>query len=427
VAISKVLKWKDAEALIKSELDSRCQAANILDHIQPNPRDDILLLSYKYGENIVKKGKLCLPESVSASDTTIHSFLKDHVKRNVPVAFPLKSNIEIFDDVLGSTASDRTIRSRHIIQPGQLFGLYQYSEHSIGTTPLYEDYSLSSGEVSIYLGLPLNSKETLDQLRREIPSLNWKTSDGHYVLVKQYMESIESTWRCNVIVLPDHLIDSLPWQGKTFLLEASIAQYFQELEELRYAKSARTIGEGLGLSHYSEQIANIMSVSEGRIPAMVSWHSNKNSLPLDGLLSKLQECALKKRIHKTKIYTPYIMVPRLLKNGDAGYYSCQWNSGQWHSPSHAKTTATRKVVHMKRILDGLTSTNPSYIRRATFTPFWNVNENNDRIKHSDLISLERVSTPVKDVAIVPDIDSNKTIWKDRLSFFASGFIVSRAP
>ena len=218
---------------------------------------DLLCLSYEYGEHIVEDGMFKLPRSMN--DREIINFYTTHFKRSVPVGFSTNSNIEIFEKVelnasrghyyeecfdneKESAISSHT-RPLHILRQGQLFGLYQFADNLLKQKSLFEEYSLSAGEISLYLGIPHTSSDLLNMLKRFMPGFAWKNHHRPSLIVQHYIRNLaRPIWKCEVILIPDFVIENLSYRAKLFLDRAYMSQIFQELEELRCAKSIRNAG-----------------------------------------------------------------------------------------------------------------------------------------------------------------------------------------
>jgi hypothetical protein len=271
----------------------------------------------------------------------------------VPLAFLVDNPIEIFRTVELSTqrghyvpdkanisdlspCADHT-RPLRIFQRGQLVGLFQLVDSLVKRPVGCEDYSLSAGEISLYIGTPIQSKQCKDHLSKVFfKRVSWDDCHRHSLLVKQLLDPQE--WKCSIVLIPDNLcaLTSNSLALENLIFRVQIAQMSQVQDEMNEQSAIDQLNRRSSTELLYEQTSHLLGIVRGKIPALVPWQPNTSSLPLQRMIDALYEYNLLKPSEKkvtesnTKIYEsyyPYIMVPRLLQQGETGYFSCKWNIG----------------------------------------------------------------------------------------------------
>lgn len=361
------LSWNDLLKLAES-LPDFCEARTLLKLLAKEISDaclrkcKFLKLSYAYGDRVVSNGMFYLPNVLSAH-TDKSAILEGFSSRKIPLAFIVDHHVEIFTYDVSPLArchvdsqnkpSKESLeaaghtRPARMLQQGQLFGLFQLVDAWRGRNPEIEEYSLAAGEVSIYIGVPMKSTELRRALRSLKPDLRWQSYQAHSLLIQELLRS--DPWRCTIVLIPDYLCEKARQSPilKNLIYEAHISQMTQDKDDMNERPYLREINQTAALA-YHEQIAYLLGIARGQIPAMVPWQRAETGLPLQPIIDQLthhfSKRPTKKRVEAT--YCPYIVVPKLLAPGERGYFSCRWNMG----PLAPRVTAFKQVDDMFYLL-----------------------------------------------------------------------------
>lgn len=343
-----LLTWNEVRVLTAS-FSVTCGARVLLDRLSNTisaaclKKCRFLKLSYAYGDRIVDNGKFCLPSMLSGGANRV-PVLEGFGARNVPLAFLLDRNVEIFCDVLPQQERGHFIppkmpfmdlqksaghtRPLRVFQRGELFGLFQLVDAWRGRSPIIEDYSLSAGEMSIYVGVPMHSKEVRSALSSLNDNLHWQRYQRHSLLIKELLKN--ASWKCTIVLIPDSLCQEIykSPEAKNLIYETHIVQMSQDKDDMNERNYLRDLPVN-DAERYHEQIAYLLGIVRGQIPAMVPWQKAATELPLRPLIELLADHFRKRPTNKSveSRYFPYILVPKLLRSGEHGYFSCWWNLG----------------------------------------------------------------------------------------------------
>jgi hypothetical protein len=347
---ARLLSWDEVAAItqdlpedsVAGRLVQALRASAAAGQLSDELRDSkCLLLRYRYGERIVRNGAFQLPAGVDAS-----SLVAAFKKRSVPLALLLDAPIEVFydeepDEYRGHTVyrgyklprgekSHHHPRPSRVFQRGEMIGLFQLVEAMIDQPPQVAAYSLAAGEVSVYVGMPLTSREagkTLAQFKAKLSksarALEWRYWHPYERLFQELIP--EGSWACSIVVLPDSLCEAvrnIPTVQNHLLLT-----YAKQIHQTQVELGEQGLVRSLAKSHameYSEQISYLLGIARGNVPALVPWHRAKPKLPVDPIVSHLWDHSLRRLPNP---YYPFVMVPRHLQVGELGYVSCRWNTG----------------------------------------------------------------------------------------------------
>lgn len=447
------LTWKDLRALA-AKMPDACEARKLLDLLgEKMPAECLkkcrfLKLSYTYGDRIVNNGKFILPSRFKENESSI---LMGFDARKVPLAFLLDHNVEIFYDVRPQRERGHYIPPRvpyeelqnsaghtrplRILQQGQLFGLFQLVDAWRGRKPVIEGYSLSAGEVSIYIGLPIKSKELREALYPLNDDLRWQPFQRHSLLIRELL--LSDSWRCTIVLIPDSLCEEARKSpiAANLIYETHISQMSQDKDDMNESNYLRKLSL-TDAERYHEQIAYLLGIVRGQIPAMVPWRRAQTGLPLQETVDLLADHCRKRPTNKSldARYFPYIMVPKLLSPGEHGYFSCWWNVG----PIAPSTEPFKQVKALFSILSDQKCIPKLFLAPAQdlFEPYIHSKrrkknaKTQSQLKSIDSADFMQIAEPAKDLSNSSSSKSEEkpkviplTLWLG--GFLNSGFVVKR--
>jgi hypothetical protein len=346
---TKRIHWNEGRSLLQALQLSEEILASLDQIVNRTKTREIFVADYRYSDLIVDRGRFLgpcgAPNCTSCSDLIQGTCC-------IPLAFVAAQSLEVFIQY-----SDRTAPLR-IMQPGEVFGVFEVLDLILGETGVEPIWSLSAGARSVHIIAPVGNRGLPQWLRTRIGrQITWTKRDPHWQLVK---ESTDSTWNTKILVLPKEAIEKIRKTDRLFrfLLETGWMQsralrnsmiddaHLRGVIGTEISKEPAPLGE---LYHYAT-LRHLLNLIKGTAPSFVSASTlPQSSGPFDEFCRVLGDVLEE---NTDFVYEPVIMQPFHVETGKRAYYSLRCPSMPGPNPENVNTYAAVASA-FRNVLDRL--------------------------------------------------------------------------
>jgi len=333
------LTLNQIEHLLASDAPALCQAIREV-CVDQEPETPISYLAdYEYADLLVKDGKFVSPCGTYPSCAECRELIQRTSYSTIPLALIRNNAVEVFAGETRATKHGKTVPLR-ILEPGELFGVFETIDYLLGTTQLPAQYSLSAGARSVWVIAPLGDCR-LPRALGEVAGtdVDWDKSDSHWSLVKKSTVKA-SQWKVSAVVFTEAFVSLLKQKDgsdstfRQMILETG----WKQSSSLRHSAAknaqlrawfldgpAKTIPMPFGELYQFATICHLLSIAEGDFPAFQPVGISKQELgpfePFERFLDAAS-ATIRSRVTNSPRYYPVIMQPgHLSKHHPSGYYS----------------------------------------------------------------------------------------------------------
>jgi hypothetical protein len=297
------------------------------------------LVEYSYADLLVKEGKFISPCGAYTSCSECRELIQQSSYSHIPLAVIRNSPVEVFDGDTKPSKQGRTVPLR-ILDPGEMFGVWETLDYLIGAKYPAPHYSLSAGARSVWILAPLGDVR-LPRLLNEVAGsdVDWERNESHWSLIQSATKKA-SQWKLSIIVFAEAFIRLLKdkrdsestfrrivleagWKQSSALRHTAVKN--AQLRAWFLGGPAKSIPLPFGELYQFATICHLLSIAEGDYPAYQSIGISKQELgPFETFERLLDEAlaALKVKAPSAPRYYPVIMQPgHLTKQHSTGYYS----------------------------------------------------------------------------------------------------------
>ena len=295
-------------------------------------RKHVYKVRYPYGELLVQKG-MFRPPCGSNNCADCASLMEDVQYSHIPLALLVRKQVEVFIEYTPDENGFRFAPLR-LINPGELFGVFEVLDHLIGTPAIKPSWSVSSGSRSVWVVAPLGNSDLTDELSTTAGAdVTWDAQDDpQWKLIQQCALANKSDWYTEVLVFPKALLQSVDrsspffsellstgWKQSSTLRHSSLDDTdLRDAVNRAMRKSALPGGE----MHHYNAVRHFLSIMGGAMPAYQSCHVlDQPAGPFEVFCTLLKDALL--AMDRSRKYHPLVMQPRHLTAGEVGFYSCR--------------------------------------------------------------------------------------------------------
>lgn len=351
---TKRVRWEEVRTLLKP-LPLEDEILVSLDQVISRTKTrEVFCVEYGYSDLIVNKGRFLAPCGNSNCQSCA-DLVQSSAYSCIPLAIVISESVEVFIDYSG--VEERTAPLR-IMQPGEVFGVFEVLDFILGEGVVEPIWSLSAGARSIHIIAPLGNRSLPQWLRTRLGrQIIWTKKSPHWQLVK---ETTDSGWQTRMVVLPREVIQKIRKTDRLFefLLETGWTQsrslrnsmvddaHLRGIVGSEVAKEPAPLGE---LYHYAT-LRHLLSLSKGSAPCFVSASTiPAASGPFDQFCSVLGNALAD---NTDFAYEPVIMQPSHVGSGSKAYYSLRCPSMPGPRPENVNTYAA-VASSFRNVLDRL--------------------------------------------------------------------------
>lgn len=190
--------WKEIRSKVKKLSPELCKA---IDSVNPSSRYKLYLVTYPYGQHIIKDGKFHVPEDMRTSIPLEEAHIDSSTKNmlnipNLPIGMVLEKGAELY------VKYEERIMPYAIYKPGDMLGLADiFTESGViySNAPLW---NMTSGARSIFL-LPKISEEISHSRLKDAYSFNITKPNSfseHFDIFRSIAQNDnQSSWACQVL------------------------------------------------------------------------------------------------------------------------------------------------------------------------------------------------------------------------------------
>lgn len=319
----------------------------IIDQIDPSEDYVMYKATYPYGEEILKKGKLYLPNNapsmVSLEDSTLTNEIRENLGYNIgtnPVSLILKGSAEIF-----MFMDNHTIPFFYgIIPPGKVFSTWRVLMPLVCHSPAFL-WNISAGARSLFMLPKISEYAAHQKLKKELRiRVDAPISLlDHWQVFKEIVNSPHSNceWCFEIIYFSKKWFENLnenkwkefylyllknAWEGSDFWRnQFTWDLIFSQIQKNKNLKPNPYI---------ADTVKHLLTTAVGAVPAFAPALSD-----LAAPISFIQSAYLD--IYQLKNYYPTIMTPHffnLYAEGQAVYYSTHYPCTIEFSPRSRKAS-----------------------------------------------------------------------------------------
>jgi hypothetical protein len=273
--------------------------------------------------------------------------MEDVQYSHIPLALLIEKQVEVFIDYPSDENGFRFAPLR-VINPGELFGVFEVLDHLIGTPAIKPSWSVSSGSRSVWIVAPLGNMDQTDELSNLAGAdVNWDAEDDpQWKLIQQCALAQKDEWHTEVVVFPRALFESIDrssrffsellstgWKQSSTLRHSSLDNTdLREAVNRAMRKSALPGGE----MHHYNAVRHFLNIITSAMPAYQSCHViDQPAGPFTPFCDLLKKALLE--MDRSRKYHPLVMQPRHLAAGEAGFYSCRCPSLPGSRPERPDT------------------------------------------------------------------------------------------
>lgn len=312
-----LLTWQEVRASIKK---INPHLADIIDAIDPKDKYKIVKINYRYGDCIVDKGAIRIPNDAGKlchlHDDSIDKKIQEQLEYSkIPLSFSLNKANEIF-----LTGRDKTF-PLNVIDPGMLFGLFETMDYLYNkkSTPVW---SVSSGCRTVFTLPRISEKSGFKRLRiaYKLPDLQLKDPLSHFHLFKaiaQHVSNNNKPWMNTVLLFGKHWFDHKKDKVWHTFFEYLFGEVWMHSKEALAKRSSSMIWQSFMVSinqrnlkpepYFADTVKNALLIAEGAATGFMPVDDSELTMP-----SKLIQRSIKE-VYMLKQYHPTIMQPSLLK------------------------------------------------------------------------------------------------------------------
>lgn len=337
------LKWPEALKLLQDmKLDQKCgdliEAAD--ESYCGRNKPFVFFAKYNFGDHIIKKKQFILPNS----DSTFSDLPTDVV----PVCLVLSQQAEVYLPYYGKSDLPRSLR---LLEPGNLFGVFEVANRLLGKEHPIQDWCVSAGSRTVRLLYPLENKAVARYVRKEArfnlsnaPDAyrrgNKHLEDWTWYLMVGLSRKYASDWCMEVLIFPDFWCEGD--HGLKFRYEVLRTAFEQlQVDNVRAIRDiaiedAAKNSEGYLSTMLEEgdvdprgaiQLLTLLDdVASGRAVAYVPFTGDGKtgpSGPFDKIIANIDKPLIRmRRVQKVEDrIVPVVLVPTYLAPGEHGYVS----------------------------------------------------------------------------------------------------------
>ncbi len=342
------LKWEDAIKEIKLQgLEDKCsnliQAANTSASVLGD-KAEVILAKYKFGSYIIKEKKFFLPDG---NEHEKYGLINDVV----PICLVLDRQAEVYLNHK-HTDSNKTIdlpRSLRLLQPGDLFGVFEVADRLTGLDFNREDWWVTAGVRTARLLYPMNNINVQQYLRDEIQPIDCAKDaltygvncleDWTWHIMLGLSHKINTNWFTNIMIFPDQWF-TVP-SGLKFQCEIFKASWNQvridnirNLRRISISDSCEDPSSDIFqlLQHKNirgydgKQLLTLLDdVANGRSLVHIPSFPDKDGCcpggPFGKIIEMIEHRLVKERRDAKNSILPIVLVPHYLSPNNSGYVS----------------------------------------------------------------------------------------------------------
>lgn len=371
------LTWKKARAAVTKK---NPELARLLDALNPEDEYTLFKVNYPFGSEILKEGKLHIPNSkgtlVSLENSQIPAAIQHKLNYNNytnPVSLILNGSAEIFIVV-----ENNTIPLYGLIPSGKIFGTWRVL-NPMGTQSPAFIWNMTAGARSIFMLPKISEMSGHNKLRRafHLHAEKPNTLLDHWKVFKEIAEHPDfgETWEIEILYFSRkwfERLDDPAWQPfKLFLLEKSWAssEFFrnQFIWDLAFSliQQQRNIKPN---PYIADTVKHLLAMGVGALPGFTAALDDSA-----GPIQKLQQVYMD--IYQLQDYAPIIMQPDFfsLENPRPIYYSLQYPTTIEFSPrSREGSTKIFELYEIKSLLTKYLADIHLNKLNASGTPFYHL-------------------------------------------------------
>ena len=205
-ALLQELTWPQAGSVVHAK---NPELAAAIDQVSPDQGHTFFKLICPYGTEILKEGKLHLPnaegEMVPWNDSSIDNHIKESLGYNLgsnPVTLVLENTVELFLDL-----KDRIIPFYGLISPGQIFGLWRVLNQHAPYKPdeIWDTFNwgMTAGARSVFMLPKISEVERHKRLKRlyQISADAPRNLSEHWQIFKELANHQDFTeaWKTEIL------------------------------------------------------------------------------------------------------------------------------------------------------------------------------------------------------------------------------------
>lgn len=321
-----ILTWMEVRNTVKK---INPQLAEIIDSINPKDKYKIMRVKYSYGDTVVDKGSLKVPNSSGRlchiGDESIDKKVQEQLSYSkIPLSFSIDKANEIF-----LTGRDKTF-PLNVVNPGTLFGLFETMDVLFGkkSSPVW---SVSSGCRTVFTLPRISEKAGFKRLRLayDLPDMQLKNPTEHFYLFRAIANhsSVKNVWQNTVLIFGKQWFEHKKDIAWFRFFEYLYGEAWTHSKEALAKRSSSMVWQSFMVSinqrnlkpepYFADTVKNLLLIAEGSAAGFIPADDSELSMPAHLIQKSLRE------IYLLNQYYPTIMQPSLLKARDnfPVYYS----------------------------------------------------------------------------------------------------------
>ncbi len=304
--------WSDVRDIVK-HLNK--QLFDSIEALCPDDNLRMYKVSYEYGELIIDKGRVCLPNGLRKmrylADEADKSLVDDLSYRSIPLALVLHNGAEVFVD-----DGQHTVPVR-ILNPGELFGLFEFFDGANNQTTASVT-SVSSGARSAFMLPKISDSLSYKRLVKtyHLKSPLPKNIFEHSAVFSELAHNLDppSTWRCTVLFFSknwlieksqdmswqlfyNHLFSMAWFQSQYLRTHTAFALFWKKFINALLERNLRP------RPLQTDTIKHLLFIATGLVPGFRPVGKDESLMPSEILQNIYSD------VYKIKSHLPILMQP----------------------------------------------------------------------------------------------------------------------
>lgn len=268
------------------------ELTKIIDEINPSPQNRLFLATYSYGDIIVNKGIVQLPnesgELLKITDNKTNKIMQSQLHYNsIPLFLTLEGDNEVFLE-----NNDRII-PLNLFHAGSLLGIFESLNFIFGNTTTSK-WSVSAGARSIFMLPKISDTVSLKRLKKSfhLPSTTrLKYISDHWWVFKEIVAniSIKKPWKNEVLFFPKSWLNNKTpkWQKfREYLFKQGWQQAQFSIGKIEQSLLWESFAEAISRRnlkprpYLTDQAKHILSMCSGKLPGFRPSQKNDSAAPI---------------------------------------------------------------------------------------------------------------------------------------------------
>ncbi len=356
--LCKEIHWADAREAVQNTNPELC---TIIDRISPDKKYSLIKASFKFGDYIIRNGKLQLPiknQLLELDHTEVPQLLREKLNyTSIPLALLLNKGSEVF------VIDDNRSIPLNMLYPGQLFGTFE-TIASILHYKIEVPWNMSAGARTLFT-LPSISEQTGYKRLRLMcelpPNINLRNLSNHWLAFSHMVNNKNTNcdWQCEIIFFTkpwftDHPNDPHWFDFERYLYKQAWQQAQYGINKTKLSLLWQLIVKKFGERHLKpsayliDTVKHLITIAGGSAPAFIPADNSQIIAPTATIENLLID------VYRLKKYIPTIMHPSWLLNKTLpAYYSLAFPTLFEGSPQskYDSNTVILEIRNIKLLID----------------------------------------------------------------------------